>query len=153
MALEAQQNLVADRGLLVEAQVLEIVAELMAASQRSVVPVADIVVGSSSLRRRVREAHSQTAGSAASCENASMFGHTRARRLCRARQRADEDRIAVRTIRRERHERCQRGGIMGTRGCGTFPILPVSIQTHRNGPLQNPFVPPQHVPTSPHPYF
>jgi hypothetical protein len=43
MALEAQLGLVADRGLLVEAQVLEIVAELMADSQRPVVPVADIV--------------------------------------------------------------------------------------------------------------
>jgi hypothetical protein len=43
MALEAQLNLVADRGLLVEAQVLEILAELMAGSQRPVVPVADIV--------------------------------------------------------------------------------------------------------------
>jgi hypothetical protein len=45
MALEAQLSLVADRGLLVEAQVLEIVAELMASSQRPVVPVADIVMG------------------------------------------------------------------------------------------------------------
>jgi hypothetical protein len=36
-------SLVADRGLLVEAQVLEILAELMTGSQRPVVPVADIV--------------------------------------------------------------------------------------------------------------
>jgi hypothetical protein len=43
MALGAQLSLVADRGLLVEAQVLESLAELMAGSQRSVVPVADIV--------------------------------------------------------------------------------------------------------------
>jgi hypothetical protein len=43
MALEAQHGLVADRGLLVEAQVLEILAELVAGSQRPVVPVADIV--------------------------------------------------------------------------------------------------------------
>jgi hypothetical protein len=43
MALEAQLSLVADRGLLVEAQVLEILAELMTGSQRPVVPVADIV--------------------------------------------------------------------------------------------------------------
>lgn len=43
MALEAQAGLVADRGLLVEAQVLEILAELMAGSERPVVPVADIV--------------------------------------------------------------------------------------------------------------
>ena len=42
MAQEAQLNLVADRGLLVEAQVLEILAELIAGSQRQVVPVADI---------------------------------------------------------------------------------------------------------------
>ncbi|WP_445219363.1 hypothetical protein ACKWRH_03695 [Bradyrhizobium sp. Pa8] len=43
MALDAQHSLVADRGLLVEAQVLEILAELMAGSDRSVVPVSDIV--------------------------------------------------------------------------------------------------------------
>ena len=45
MALDAQLNLVADRGLLVEAQVLEILAELMTGSQRPVVPVADIAAG------------------------------------------------------------------------------------------------------------
>jgi hypothetical protein len=39
MALEAQNSLVAERGLLVEAQVLEILGELMTASQRPVVPV------------------------------------------------------------------------------------------------------------------
>ena len=43
IALEAQLSLVADRGLLVEAQVLEILAELMADSHRPVIPVADIV--------------------------------------------------------------------------------------------------------------
>jgi hypothetical protein len=43
IALEAQLSLVADRGLLVEAQVLEILAELMTGSQRRVIPVADIV--------------------------------------------------------------------------------------------------------------
>jgi hypothetical protein len=43
MALEAQASLVADRGLLVEAQVLEILGELMAGSERPVVPVAEIV--------------------------------------------------------------------------------------------------------------
>jgi hypothetical protein len=42
MAQETQLGLVAERGLLVEAQVLEILAELMAGSQRPVVPVADI---------------------------------------------------------------------------------------------------------------
>jgi hypothetical protein len=45
MAQEAQLSLVADRGLLVEAQVLEILAELMASSQRPVVAVADIAAG------------------------------------------------------------------------------------------------------------
>ena len=42
MALEAQLSLVADRGLIVEAQVLEILAELMAGSERPVIPVAEI---------------------------------------------------------------------------------------------------------------
>jgi hypothetical protein len=45
MALEAQMSLVADRGLLIEAQVLEILAELMADSHRPVIPVADIANG------------------------------------------------------------------------------------------------------------
>ena len=45
MALEAQLNLVADRGLLIEAQVLEILAELMGGSQRPVVPVSEIATG------------------------------------------------------------------------------------------------------------
>ena len=45
MALEAQLNLVADRGLLVEAQALEILAELMADLQRPVVPVSEIATG------------------------------------------------------------------------------------------------------------
>ena len=45
MALEAQLNLVADRGLLVEAQVLEILAELMSSSERPVVPVSEIATG------------------------------------------------------------------------------------------------------------
>ncbi|MEY9401861.1 hypothetical protein ABIF79_008236 [Bradyrhizobium japonicum] len=43
MAFDAQLSLVADRGLLVEAQVLEILAELMAGLDRPVVPVADIM--------------------------------------------------------------------------------------------------------------
>jgi hypothetical protein len=43
MALEAQRSLVADRGLLVEAQVLEILSELMTASHAAVIPVAEIV--------------------------------------------------------------------------------------------------------------
>ncbi len=42
MAMEAQAGLVAERGLQVEAQVLEVLAELMASSNRSVVPLADI---------------------------------------------------------------------------------------------------------------
>lgn len=45
MAVEVQLSLVADRGLLVEAQVLEVVGELMAGAERPVVPVADIVLG------------------------------------------------------------------------------------------------------------
>ena len=45
MALEAQLNLVADRGLLIEAQVLEILAEVIVRSERPVVAVADIVAG------------------------------------------------------------------------------------------------------------
>jgi hypothetical protein len=43
MALEAQLSLVADRGMSVEAQVLEIVADLMTGSERRVIPLADIV--------------------------------------------------------------------------------------------------------------
>lgn len=43
MALDAQLSLVADRGLLVEAQVLEILAELISDTGRPVVPVAEIV--------------------------------------------------------------------------------------------------------------
>jgi hypothetical protein len=42
MAREAQLNLVADRGLQVEAEFLEILAELIVGSQRPVIPVADI---------------------------------------------------------------------------------------------------------------
>jgi hypothetical protein len=45
VAAEAQAGLVAERGLLVEAQVLEILAELMANLDRAVVPVADVTVG------------------------------------------------------------------------------------------------------------
>jgi hypothetical protein len=45
VALEAQSNLIAERGLLAEAQVLEIVAELMATTERAVVPVAEITGG------------------------------------------------------------------------------------------------------------
>jgi hypothetical protein len=45
VALEAQANLVAERGLLAEAQVLEILAELMATTERAVVPVADVTGG------------------------------------------------------------------------------------------------------------
>ena len=45
IALEAQLGLVAERGLLVEAQVLEVLAELMAASERPVIPVADVATG------------------------------------------------------------------------------------------------------------
>jgi hypothetical protein len=45
MALDMQMGLIAERGLLVEAQVLEILAELMETSQRPVVPVAEVVTG------------------------------------------------------------------------------------------------------------
>jgi hypothetical protein len=45
VALNAQASIVAERGLLMEAQVLEILAELMLTSGRPVVPVADITVG------------------------------------------------------------------------------------------------------------
>jgi hypothetical protein len=45
VALEAQADLVAERGLLAEAQVLEVLAELMATSARAVVPVADVTAG------------------------------------------------------------------------------------------------------------
>ena len=45
MGQEAQRNIVADRGLLIEAQVLEILAELMSSPERPVVPVSDIVTG------------------------------------------------------------------------------------------------------------
>ncbi len=45
VASELQAGLVAERGLLAEAQVLEIVAELMATSERAFVPLADVTVG------------------------------------------------------------------------------------------------------------
>jgi hypothetical protein len=45
VALEAQSNLIAERGLLMEAQVLEILAELMVTIDRPVVPVAEITAG------------------------------------------------------------------------------------------------------------
>ena len=45
MALNTQMGLIAERGLSVEAQVLEILAQLMEAAQRPVVPVADVVGG------------------------------------------------------------------------------------------------------------
>jgi hypothetical protein len=45
MALETQMGTIAERGLLVEAQVLEILAQLMETAQRPVVPVADVAMG------------------------------------------------------------------------------------------------------------
>jgi hypothetical protein len=45
MGQEAQRNLVADRGLLIEAQVLEILAELISRSERPVMPVSEIATG------------------------------------------------------------------------------------------------------------
>jgi len=44
-AAEAQTNLIAERGLLAEAQVLEILADLMAASDRPIIPVAEVAAG------------------------------------------------------------------------------------------------------------
>lgn len=41
-AAEAQTNLIAERGLLAEAQVLEVLAELMATADRPVIPVAEV---------------------------------------------------------------------------------------------------------------
>lgn len=45
VAGEAQAGLVAERGLLAEAQVLEVLAELIAGSDRSVIPLAEITTG------------------------------------------------------------------------------------------------------------
>jgi hypothetical protein len=45
MATDLQATLVAERGLLVEAQILEILAELMVSFQRPVVPIADVASG------------------------------------------------------------------------------------------------------------
>jgi hypothetical protein len=45
VALGAQRDIVADRGLLIEAQILEIVAELMTSADRPVVPVSEIAMG------------------------------------------------------------------------------------------------------------
>ena len=45
IASEAQAGLIAERGLLVEAQVLEILAELIEGTDRMVVPVAEITLG------------------------------------------------------------------------------------------------------------
>jgi hypothetical protein len=44
LAGEMQLGLIAERGLLVEAQVIEVLAELMGTSQRPVVPVSDVAV-------------------------------------------------------------------------------------------------------------
>jgi len=45
VALDAQANLVAERGLLAEAQVLEILADLMAGTDRSVIAVGEVTAG------------------------------------------------------------------------------------------------------------
>jgi hypothetical protein len=45
MALNTQMGVIAERGLLAEAQALEVLAELMEASQRLVVPVSDVASG------------------------------------------------------------------------------------------------------------
>jgi hypothetical protein len=44
-AAEAQTNLIAERGLLAEAQVLEVLAGLMATANRPVIPVAEVAAG------------------------------------------------------------------------------------------------------------
>ena len=44
-AAEAQTNIIAERGLLAEAQVLEILAELMATSDRPVIPISEVAAG------------------------------------------------------------------------------------------------------------
>ncbi len=44
-AAEAQTSLIAERGLLAEAQVLEVLADLMATTDRSVIPVAEVAAG------------------------------------------------------------------------------------------------------------
>ncbi|WP_166301797.1 hypothetical protein [Bradyrhizobium sp. 2S1] len=44
-AHKAQASIVAERGLLMEAQVLEILAELMITTDRPIVPVADVTMG------------------------------------------------------------------------------------------------------------
>src|SRR5207244_1708368 len=45
VALDAQANIVAERGLLAEAQVLEILANLMEGSDRAVIAVGDVTAG------------------------------------------------------------------------------------------------------------
>ena len=50
-AAEVQTNLIAERGLLAEAQVLEILARLMATSDRPTIPVADVAAGLNSRYR------------------------------------------------------------------------------------------------------
>ena len=45
IATQAQENVVSERGLLMEAQVLEIIAELMSTTDRPFVPVAEVTEG------------------------------------------------------------------------------------------------------------
>ena len=117
MALEAQLSLVAEWGLLVEAQVLEILAELMAGSERPVVPVAGIVsifierygfeyerpitncwIGSI-LRKRLNIGTYK-----------SSWG------LCRTHGRPIQDRAALCALRGKRNRGRAAGGIMGDMG-------------------------------------
>jgi hypothetical protein len=78
MALKAQIGLIAERGLSVEAQVLEILAQLMEASQRPVVPVADVVLGLAERYGDEYENLSQTNGWAAFYAGGSTFTRIRA---------------------------------------------------------------------------
>ena len=99
MAQEAQLNLVADRGLLVEAQVLEILAELMSSSQRPVVPVSDIATGLiERYGRRVRPAHHEPVGGEHPAEAPQHPDVQEPRRLRRAHAGALQDRAAVHTV-------------------------------------------------------
>ena len=68
MALEAQFNLVADRGLLIEAQVLEILAELIAGSERPWSPSLTSWPGSSTATPTNMTGRLRIVGSGASCK-------------------------------------------------------------------------------------
>jgi hypothetical protein len=100
MAQEAQLNLVADRGLLVEAEVLEILAELMGRSRRPVIPLSEIATGligrygheyERPITNRVGREHSAEAPQHSDVQEP--------RRVRRAHAGTLQDRAAVRTFR------------------------------------------------------